>query len=63
MVSIESQRTHIHFDGLGDVFGALGPELVIREIEGRQRPDGETYISKGGTGDILGVLALTCTRE
>ena len=132
MVPNESLRTHMSFDGLCDVFGTLGFELITREVEGRQRPiileitadnerafntetlaadiqlgdgfvaerngtenlhrrlsfddgndlvhvfdgdlvvadvqarhrpNGETYISKGGTGDILGVLALTCTRE
>ena len=51
------------FDGLGDVFGALGVERIAREVEGRQRPDGEMHISKGGTGDILDVLVLTCTQE
>ena len=44
MVSIEPQRTHMSFDGLGDVFGALDAEVVAREVEGRQRPDGEKYI-------------------
>ena len=38
MVSIEPQRTHMSFDGLGNVFGALGLELIAREVEGRQRP-------------------------
>ena len=51
------------FDGLSDVFGALGSEIIAREVERRQCPDGETYISKGGTGDILDILALTCTLE
>ena len=45
------------------MLGALSPEAVVAEIQTRHRPDGETYISKGGTGDILGVLALTCTQE
>ena len=34
----------MHFDGLGDVFCALGVEIVARKIEGRQRPDGRKYI-------------------
>ena len=38
MVPIEPQRTHIQFDGLCDMFGALSTELVAREVEGRQRP-------------------------
>ena len=38
MVPIEPQRTHIHFDGLCDVFGALGVEIIARKVEGRQRP-------------------------
>ena len=38
MVSIEPQSTHMSFDGLGDVFGALGLELILGEVEGRQRP-------------------------
>ena len=48
MVSIEPQRTHMSFDGLGNVFGALSVEVIVRKVEGRQRPDGETYI-RGGT--------------
>ena len=40
MVSIELQRTHMSFDGLRDVFGALGIEAIACEVEGRQRPDG-----------------------
>ena len=40
MVSNESQRTHMSFDGLSDVLGALSAEDVAREIEGRQRPHG-----------------------
>ena len=28
------------FDGLRDVFRALGVEIVARKVEGRQRPDG-----------------------
>ena len=47
MVSIELQRTHMSFDGLCDVLGALGAELVPREIEGRQRPVGLDGIGKG----------------
>ena len=38
MVSIEPQRTHIHFDGLGDMFGALSVEVILGKIEGRQCP-------------------------
>ena len=38
MVSNEPQRTHIHFDGLGDVFGALGMEIIAHKVEGRQCP-------------------------
>ena len=38
-------------------------DVVVADIQTRQCPDDEMYISKGGTGDILGVLALTCTRE
>ena len=44
MVPIEPQRTHMSFDGLGDVFGALGEEQIVGEVEGRQRPDGRKYI-------------------
>ena len=40
MVSIELLRTHMHFDGLGNVFRALGFEAIAREVEERQRPDG-----------------------
>ena len=39
-MSNEAQRTHIHFDGLCDVFGALGANFVARKIQARQRPDG-----------------------
>ena len=38
MVSIEPQRTHMSFDGLGDVFGALGPDIIVCKVERRQRP-------------------------
>ena len=38
MVPNEPQRTHMSFDGLCDVLGALGPEPIVREVEGRQRP-------------------------
>ena len=38
MMSIESQHTHIHFDGLGDVLSALGTNVIVREVEKRQRP-------------------------
>ena len=51
------------FDGFGDVFCAISKELVAANVQTRHCPKGETYISKGGTGDILGVLALTCTQE
>ena len=44
MVSIEPQRTHMSFDDLGDVFGALSSEAVAREVERRQCPDGRKYI-------------------
>ena len=58
MVSIEAQRTYIHFDGLSNVLGALGADIVARKVEGRQRPDGKTNI-RGGTGDIFShLLAL-----
>ena len=40
MVSIEPQRTHIRFDGLGNMFGALRLDSVACEVEGRQRPVG-----------------------
>ena len=40
MVSNELQRTHMSFDGLSDVLGALSAEDVAGEIEGRQRPLG-----------------------
>ena len=62
-MSNESQHTHMSFDGLCDMFGALCTEIILGEVEGCQRPDGEAYISEGGTGDILSVLALTCTQE
>ena len=39
----------------------VGGDAVVADVEGRQCPDGEGYISKGGTGDILDILALTCT--
>ena len=51
------------FDGLSDMFGALSTEVVARKVQGRHRPDGKNSIRKGGTGDILDVLALTCTQE
>ena len=38
MVPIESQRTHIDFDGLSNVLGALQAKAVVRKVEGRQRP-------------------------
>ena len=60
-VSKELQHTHIHFDGLSDVLGALSAEDVAGEIEGRQRPNGRSAISKGGTGDIF--LLLLALRE
>ena len=44
MVSIEPQRTHMFFDGLCDVFCALGAEFVERKVEGRQRPLGGVII-------------------
>ena len=50
-------------DSSCDVLNALITNVVVADIEARQRPNGERYISKGGTGDILDVLALTCTRE
>ena len=59
MVSIELQRTHMSFDGLGDVFDALGAELVPGKVEGRQRPNGRSAISKGGTGDIYSGCSCT----
>ena len=46
MVPIEPQRTHIHFDGFGDVFGALGAKLIARKVERRQRPIGAKANSK-----------------
>ena len=49
MVPIELQHTHIHFDGLGDVFPALHAEVVARKVEGGQHPKGRRYISKGGS--------------
>ena len=49
--------------GCSNDLGSSSIEAVVADVELHQCPDGETYISKGGTGDILGVLALTCTRE
>ena len=46
-VSKELQRTHIHFDGLGNVFGTLSAEIIAGEVEGHQHP--------GGSGDIVEV--------
>ena len=40
MVSIERLRTHVDFDGLGDMLGALDVQIVPRKVEGRQCPDG-----------------------
>ena len=40
-----SQRTHIHFDGLDNVFGALCAEIIARKVERRQRPDRSSAIS------------------
>ena len=37
--------------------------IVAADIQTRQCPDGEMNISKGGTGDGLGILVLTCTQE
>ena len=59
MVPTEPQRTHMSFDGLGNVFGALGVEIIARKVEGRQRPDGRTDIS----GETLDILGLTGTWE
>ena len=38
MVSNEPQRTHIHFDGLCDMLGAVRTKAIARKVEGRQRP-------------------------
>ena len=38
MVPKELQRTHMPLDGLSDVFGALGAEVIARKVQGRQRP-------------------------
>ena len=38
MVAIEPQHTHIHFEGLCDMFGALGAKFIARKVERRQRP-------------------------
>ena len=45
------------------MLSAFSLEPVVADVQTLHRPDGEMYISKGGTGDILGVLALTCTQE
>ena len=59
MVPNESQRTHIHFDGLGDVFRALALENIAREVERRQRPDGGNAIStKVGSGLSWNLLMI-----
>ena len=44
MVSIGPQRTHMSFDGLGDVFGALCFEAIACKVERRQRPLGGVII-------------------
>ena len=58
MVSIEPQHTHMSFEGLCDVLGALGAELVPRKVEGRQCPDSKKYIRGGTQGIFLYLLAL-----
>ena len=45
MVANESQRTHMSFYGLSDVFGALGTESVACEVEGSQCPLGGVIIA------------------
>ena len=53
------QRTHMFFDGIGDVFGALGFEAIAREVDRRQRPNGGNTISrKVGSGLYSHLLAL-----
>ena len=45
MVSIELLHTHIHFDRLCNMFGTLGLEVILGEVEGRQCPlDGGVII-------------------
>ena len=45
MVQNEPQRTHMSFDGLSDMFGALGTEIICGKVEGRQRPHGGDGLS------------------
>ena len=47
MVSMEPQRTHIHFDGLCNMFGALCTKIILGEVEGRQRPVTTNIIGAG----------------
>ena len=60
MVPIELQRTHMSFDGLGDVFGALGFDTIVREVERCQRPDGMdgAVLAKFTSGMACDLLAL-----
>ena len=44
-VSIELHRTHMSFDGLCNVFGTLGFEPILGEVEGCQRPLGGVIIA------------------
>ena len=62
MVPIEPQRTHIHFDGICDVFGALGVKLIVREVEGRQRPVGADDSSEQNCVGRFKILAAHVER-
>ena len=55
--------TEVSFSRGGLDGDRLAPGVITADGEFLHRPNGETNISKGGTGDILGVLALTCTQE
>ena len=41
--------------------GLHGDSFLVAEGDGLQRPNGRGNISKGETGDILDIFALTCT--
>ena len=61
VVGSELEVNILAFADLLEVGFLVSGDVVAKQVEGRQCPDGRCNISKGGTGDILDILALTCT--